>query len=85
MDAIRMKPTDSEAGHQVPEPLYLKFFVNSLPEEFGAIVNTVDYDADTVDKVASNPRQIEMKRGLRTTSEGCYCEEKEEGIVQPAK
>lgn len=36
--------------------LYLNIFVNSLPEEFQveAIVNTIDYGTDTVDKVVSN-------------------------------
>lgn len=68
MDALRMKLT--EAGHPVAEPLYLNFFVNSLPEEFDAITNTINYDTDTVDKVVSNLRQIETKRGLRTATEG---------------
>ena len=34
------------------------------------ITNTIDFDKDTVDKVVSNLRQIETKRGLGTTTEG---------------
>jgi gag-polypeptide of LTR copia-type/Zinc knuckle len=70
MDALRMKLT--EAGHHIPESLYLNFFVNSLPEEFDAIVNTIDYNMDTVDKVVSNLRQIETKRGLRTVEGSAF-------------
>jgi gag-polypeptide of LTR copia-type/Pol polyprotein, beta-barrel domain len=65
MDALRMKLT--EAGHITPEPLYLNFFANSLPEEYDAIVNTIDFETDMVDKVVCNLHQIETKRGLDTT------------------
>ena len=65
MDALQIKLI--EAGHPVPEPLYLNFFINLLPEEFDAITNTIDFDKDTVDKVVSNLCQIETKRGLHTT------------------
>ena len=41
MDALCMKLM--EAGHPVPEPLYLNFFVNFLPTEFDVLVNTIDY------------------------------------------
>jgi len=60
MDALQMKLT--EAGHPVLESLYLNFFVNSLPEEFDVITNTIDFNKDMVDKVVSNLRQIEMKK-----------------------
>ena len=42
-----------EAGHPVLEPLYLNFFINSLPKEFNVSVNTIDHDMDLVDKVVS--------------------------------
>ena len=61
MDALCMKLI--EAGHPVPEPLYLDLFINSLPEEFDVSVNTIDYDMDMVNKVVSS-LQIETKRGL---------------------
>ena len=68
MNALRLKLI--EAGHPVPEPLYLNFFINYLPEEFDVVTNTIDFDKDMVDKVVSNLRQIETKRGLCTTTEG---------------
>ena len=68
MDALRLKLI--EAGHPVPEPLYLNFFVNSLLEEFDAVTNTIDFNKDMVDKVVSNLHQIETKRGFHTTTEG---------------
>ena len=70
MDALQIKLI--EASHPVPEPLYLNFFVNSLPEEFDAIINTINFDKDMVDKVVSNLCQIETKRGLRTTEGSAF-------------
>jgi hypothetical protein len=63
MDMLRMKLT--EAGHTIPESLYLNFFINSLPEEYDSLVNTVDFELDSVEEVVSKLRQMEIKKGLR--------------------
>jgi gag-polypeptide of LTR copia-type len=56
MDSLRLRLI--EAGHPVLEPLYLSFFVNTLPGEFDAITNTIDWDNDTVAELVSNLRQV---------------------------
>ena len=60
-----------EAYCPIPEPLYLNLFINSLPEEFDVLVNTIDYDMDMVNKVVSS-LQIETKRGLYTTEGSAF-------------
>ena len=52
MDSLRRKLT--EAGNFISNSLYLKFFINSLPEEFDMLVNMVNYDLETVEEVLSN-------------------------------
>ena len=51
MDALHMKLT--KAGNPIPNSMYLNFFINSLPEEFNALVS-VNYELDTVEEVVSN-------------------------------
>jgi hypothetical protein len=68
MDSLRLRLI--EAGHPVLEPLYLSFFVNTLPEEFDAVTNTIDWDHDTVVELVSNLRQVEIRKGLCTATEG---------------
>ena len=60
----------TEAGNPIPNSLYLNFFVNSLPEEFDVLVNTVNYDLDTVEEVVSNMHQMEIKKSLCTEHKG---------------
>jgi gag-polypeptide of LTR copia-type/Pol polyprotein, beta-barrel domain/Zinc knuckle/GAG-pre-integrase domain len=64
MDTLCMKLT--EARHTIPESLYLNFFINSLPEEYDSLVNTVDFELDSVEEVVSKLRQMEIKKSLRT-------------------
>jgi hypothetical protein len=59
-----------EAGHPVLEPLYLSFFVNTLPEEFDVITNTINWDNDMVEELVSNLCQVEIRKGLHTATEG---------------
>ena len=81
MDLLLMKLT--EAGNPIPDSLYLNFFVNSLPEEFEALVNTVNYDLDTVEEVVSNIHQMEIKKSLRTEHEGtAFATQKREHVVR---
>jgi hypothetical protein len=68
MDSLHLRLI--EAGHPLLEPLYLSFFVNTLPEEFDAISNTIDWDNDTVEELVSNFHQVEIRKGLCTTTEG---------------
>jgi hypothetical protein len=64
MDTLRLKLT--EAGHTIPESLYLNFFINSLPEEYNSLVNTVDFELDSVEEVVNKLHQMEIKKNLHT-------------------
>jgi hypothetical protein len=50
--------------------MYLRLFVNTLLEEFDVSTNPIDWDHDTVEELVSNLRQVEIRKGLRTATEG---------------
>ena len=66
MDSLCLKLI--EAGHPILEPLYLSFFVNSLPEEYDAITNTINWDNDMVAELVSNLHQVEIRKGMHSTT-----------------
>ena len=66
--SLHMKLT--KAGNPIPYSMYFNFLINTLLEEFGELVDMVNYDLDTVEEeVISHICQMEI-RSLHTENEG---------------